>query len=822
MAENESVVGPAEVAIRGQIKRTDSGALKAPDNIINSLSAARALYVKFRGEHLKRVALYAAIEGLVSGNPPYNPADLAAAGLGHIANFNTLEGRSVVERSCLAYFNLTNESRFIAKFTILDDSREARSAEDIISIEFDRIVRKWPAFYTQMNTLAEQLVKFGVSPVLWPDERDWRWRTIELSKFYIADQAQCDMDKITALCVESYFTAQELWGAYEETVKKKDTSKWPWDAKALEELLFAVANTFAKQTYNIVDFFDMQKRLQNGDLSYDVIFTDSIPLVSLFYREYDGKWSHYMFHRTVGVTGFPYSVDRQYDSLDEALVIFTASPGEYTIHSNRGVGHRAFSMCQAIMMNDCSTVDGSRWASSPILKGTGISSTDVSQIRFTPGSPINIGSAELQQNQMGANLQQQVYVSQYLRQVMNANIANSGDDPGIPDRNKGSLSAPEVAKTSFKEFGVLKNNVCWYYNFLDTLYQTMVKKMLRAKPGWPMYEWTRYFINRCIAQGVPEEIFSMKNLSPWGMPEKLEVAASRVAGDGSILGRLMGLERISPIAGDFGPKEAREYKRQLVSAALGKEQVGAFLPDENDTDSGAGGSTIANLENNDMRQGNAALMSLDNDHKAHFATHMALATDTIQAIKQQQMDVVQADKIFSVLVPHLQEHFGAAARSPFARVWTEKHKRGLDQIVQYATLNRKNAEKEIEAQIRRQQEQAQQTQQVMSDEQIKNMKAQGDERRADYKVNSQVERAKEASDTRAEVQRKSAQAAAENKRLEIQLKHSNDVVKTNNENAVDSLEASREKLSTMIGEGGPGPADLPVSKPIPEKSSNIY
>lgn len=811
MAEDQSVVGPAEVTIRGQITRTDNGTLKAPDNIIKNLTSARAVYNKVRNEHLKRITLYAAIEGLIAGNPPYDPAELAANGLGHIANFNTLEGRSTFERSCLAYWNLLNEAEFIAKFSILDEDPEARRFEDIMSVEFDRVIRKWPGFYTQMSTLSAQIVKFGISPAFWPDEKDWKWRTIELSKFYIADQVQCDTDMITYVCVESYYTAQYLFSVYEEYKNQQDDPNCPWNTEALAEILFALANTMAKQTFNIVDFFDMQKRLQNGDIGYDVIFTDSIPLVSLFYKEYEGGFSHYMFHRTFGVSAFPYSVDRQYDSLDEALVIFTASPGEHTIHSNRGVGHRMFSICQALMMNDCSTLDCSRWASTPMFQGSSLSGVDPQQIRFTPGVPCHIGSAQFVQNTMGANLEQQVYVSQYMRQNLFSNLANSGEDPGLPDRNQGSKSSEEIKGKSFREFNVLKNNIAWFYNNADTLFRTVVKKMLRSKDSYPGYEFVKYWKDRCIAQGVPEWLFEMKDLSPWGLPKMLDVKASRVAGDGSTLGRIMGLDLLTPIMGDFGPREAREYKRQYISAALGKDQVGAFMQNADDADNEAGGASLAGVENIAMKQGESPVFSLDNDQRAHFATHMALATDTINLIQQQQMDPLGADKIFSVLVPHIQQHFNAAARSPFSQKFAMDHKNSLAQIVQYATLNRKNAEKQLQADIKKQQEQQAATQQVLSDEELKNLKAQGDERRADFKVQSQVERAKEANVTRGQVTREKAQMDAQNDRVKIQLKHGNDTIATQAK-VQNTLEESRATLAKMNAEGGPGPSDLNVTR----------
>jgi hypothetical protein len=802
MAERlDAIIGMRD-AIRGQITPEGDGSITPPTNIIKTITAARSVYYKYRTEHVKRIQLYALIEGLIAGNPPYNQGDLMKHGLSHIANFNTLDGRSLYERSALAYWNLINEAETIAKFTIRDPAPEARAMEDIMSKEWDTVVRRWPSFNTLMNTNSAQLVKFGISPVLWPDERDWRWRVIELSKFFIPDQAQSDIEMITAVCVESMFTAQYLFEVY-EAFKDVDIDKSPWNCKELAAILLHIANSFAKTSYEFIDFMDLQKRLQNGDIGYDALFTDSIRIVSLFYKEYEGKFSHYMFHRTFDAGDFLYFADRQYGSLNEALVVFTASPGEYTIHSNRGLGHKIFPISQATMQLDCSIVDAARWASTPLLRGVATGSRDFEQIRFYPGVPTNIGTAEFVQNNMGANINQLVGASQYLNQKVQFNTANSGDDPGTPDRDKGSISPTQARMQSYKEFSVLKNNIAHYYSQQDNVFQNMVIKMLLSKKGYPGYEYAKEWKDRCLEQGVPKEVFDMGKLTPWGMPRQLQVKASRVAGDGSTLARIMGLQELMNIAGDFGPRESKEFKRQWIMATMGVEYVDTFLQGANTSDETAGGASLAGVENNGMQNGQSPIFSPDNEHKSHFAIHMALATHSIEAIQQQQLDPVAADKVFTVLIPHLQEHYQAAARSPFSQVFVAQNKKPLGQVVQYATLNRKNAEAMLKAQIAKAEEEKAQTQATMNEEQRKDVKLQGDERRANYKVESQVARASEANSTRAEVMKEKVQKDADVNREKILLDAENKKI----ENQSKALIDMRKQLNDMSGQT-PAPADM--------------
>lgn len=82
---------------RNPMLQDGQGNLDAPKTVIPSVRVARGLYYKFRSDHLKRIQLYAAIEGLIAGNPPYDPVELARSGLGHIANFNNLDARSFLK-----------------------------------------------------------------------------------------------------------------------------------------------------------------------------------------------------------------------------------------------------------------------------------------------------------------------------------------------------------------------------------------------------------------------------------------------------------------------------------------------------------------------------------------------------------------------------------------------------------------------------------------------------------------------------------------------------------------------------------------------------
>lgn len=807
MAESMEITVGAADNLRGQIVPDGTGGLIEPFEIMSSIHAARAFYYKVRQEHLKRINTMSQIEGMISGNPPYNPYELKKLGLSHIANFNTMEPRSLYKRTALCFWNLINEAESLITFELKYPGMRGRSPElvkwqDIMAKNWTELVKEnWSSFIVQMSTLTAQLVKFGVSPIVFHDERDWRWRTVEYSKFFVPDQTQCDLELLTSVAIESNFTVQYLFDVYKNEVNKKN-KKSPWNLNEIKNLLLHIANSYIKSTYtDYIDMFELQRRYENGDINLDAMFSDSVRLISIYYLEYDKTISHYMFHRVYDSGECIFQLPHQYKlGMFEAINIFTSSPGEWTIHSNRGLGHEFFSIMQAVMQNDCSVMDMCKWASTPMLKTTAVGNADLQAIRFTPGAPVVLGQAEWQQNNLGANITQVVSASQYLSAKALTNTANSGEDPSMPDADQGSISAVQAKMRSWKEFNVLKNIVAHFYSQLDPVYRNMVAKMLASKPGYPGYETAYEWKQRCIEDGVPKEIFDYNPPESFLLPRHIRAKATRVAGDGSTLARLMGLEAISPYMAASGPKQQREFMRQLVTAAMGADQVNAFVRPEEESDETSGGASLAALENNSMQNGQSPLFSMENEQRAHFATHMALATHTIQSIAMQKLDPIVADKVFTVLVPHLAEHFEALKKSPFDQSFIEQNKKNFGQVVEYSKLNRGKAEAMLQAQVRRQQEQEAAAQQTMGDEARKNMAAQGDKARADFKVQSQVQRAKDANQTRAEIAREKVQKDAENQKLKIQLDHSNKM----SENANADAETM---LADMVGEK-PNPSSI--------------
>ena len=769
--------------LRGKITRNSKGELVPPDNVIMSLTGAYTQYSILRQDHIARVDLYAALEGCCGGNSPFDQDELEANGLGHKANFNDFKFRSYIERGAQAYWNLLNGTDVFIKIWLNGKFPQLTRWASLMARNLSDVIKEWPDFFNNMNIMGMQLTKFGYCPVFWPHESSFQWEVVDVAKFLLPTQTQTLQSKLTNCCIEANYTIQELYNIYS---KMKDEPNSNWNKDALASFLIYKANTLLKNNVTpYTNFLEIQRLIDNRDVVTTQYFNDSVRLVNLYQEEFDGGISHYIFDRDrlatakfdatvavgLGENDFLFFADRQYKEIKDALIVLTASPGEWTVHGNLGIGQKTFAGTQATNMLSCTVFDMAIMSATPLVRTLATGGRDTNAIKFIPGVATDIGAAEFVQNQLGANINQIVLGTQFLTATMDQNAVNSGDDPSQPDKSQGSISPSQARSRDFKEFGVLKNSASHFYNQFDHVIKNMVIRLLKSNSGDPGYEYKKEWMDRCEEDGVPKELFDTAKIGFNGLPRQFRtIKASRIAGDGSTLARIMGLESLQPIAGTFNAKEMASYKQDYVEATLGPDYVETYASSEDQPDEQDGGASLAGVENFMLQQGAKPVFSIDNEQEAHAGTHMALLTQTVQALQQQQMSPIDANKIFMVAIPHEQEHIGAMEKAPLLyRGTLQKLVPVFNQILKLAELNKKNAEAMIQAAQKKQQEDAAKTNQVMADVQRKDMVAQHDMALSKEKQDAAIELHKQTAEQRGEIMRTSVEKDAENKRLKVQL-----------------------------------------------------
>lgn len=674
-----------------------NGKPEAPARSIPTAQAALAIYRRLRDNNLKRVGAYQKIQGMLDGNPPYNPAKMIKAGLTDMCNVNWKDGEALYRSAALAYWSLFNQVEFIAEFHVtleepkpgrnalgsgytpdafaerqeapnaernaelldsmqqtgMDEelmqqamertstgaaARKAASAQNaeygrILSEEWNRVIRSWPSFNRRMNFHQGELLKFGLNAIIWPDERDWRFTPVSVRDFVVPDETENDIERIDLICIEKSYSARYLWDVYE---KAKQNPKGAWNADVLGNLLVRLAHVSDQSPYmtDRVDPLLLQNRLRQGDLYYDAIYNDDIRLISIFVKEYDDdKFSHIMIHPELMLEDFLYFNYKQYTNISEAFTYFTFSPGEEKLHSNKGLGHSIFAAVEAITQLDCSLLDQAKRGGSLLLRSNPGRGADDRQVKFAPGGIVDIGECEVAQNTLGANVQAIAETSQYFRRKILENNNISGFDASTADRNVQQATVVQMQVS--REARIQRNVISHYYDGLDRFFREIVRKMLHSKPSYPGYEYVKSWKNACIKRGVPEEVFEIGDeRTPDGLPVHLNVSATRSAGSGSQAADIMEMQLIMSLLPQLGERGRIAAMQDYIAAARGWRYKDRYMPVEDRDDQPTGHDTIASLENNQLSDGKQVIVSPDNNHLIHAQNHIRMMQEWMQMYQQ--------------------------------------------------------------------------------------------------------------------------------------------------------------------------------------------
>lgn len=795
----------------------ENGDIEAPDNVFMNASAAWQQYTAMRLEHLDRIEVYAGVDGMLGGNPPYDEDELESAGLGHITNFNNFKARSSYEREGQGLWSLINSTEVLIKVVLSDQTIPGGSEfAEKIARNFSDVVKEISDFNINWNLVGSALTKVGWSPVTFSHEKSPLWDVVDVSKFFVPAQTETKLSKLTSCAIDVPHTVQELYQIY-----KKADEKGPWNKEVLGQFLVNHANTYANNSNSpLISMDQLQSFINNNDTTIRSYFTDIVRITHMYQTEYDGKITHMIISPDMfsdvktednDKVDFMYWFDRQYKKMEEVVIIFTATPGEKTIHGNLGAGQKMFAGSQAVNMLDCGMVDTAKMSGTPIVRTLAAGGREAAPIRFYPGVATDIGAAELIPNNLGANLQPSIAVAQYITATLEKNAVNSGSDPGTPDANQGSIAPSNARYRAIKENSVLRNNVQHVYNVFDKVIAIMFTRFLSCPEGVPGYEYAKEFRDRCTQDGVPPFLMDYAKPGLHGIPKQFRsVKASRVAGDGSTVARIIGLEGLGPIMGTFNQEQMTAFKKETVSATMGVDYISTFVSDSGDDPETSAGHSLAVVENGLMTLGQPAGFSPDDAQGPHAETHLALITNTVQQIQQQQMSPIDGDKLLDLVIPHEVQHVQQMQKSPqFYTQILNAIDKPLKQAIQFAQLNKRNADAMRKAAQDKAQQDAAATNESQSKIQRLNNESQAKIQLDNTKVEAQNARADKANDTRAQIMTKKVEkdAAIKEKKVELDAKIKQDA--TVKGAAQDKL--AHESASQLQAELAQSAGDTPSS-----------
>lgn len=685
-----------------------------PVQMFKVQSDAMAAHKAMRSSHAKRSFKYRQIAGMFNGEPPYDPTKLAKANFPH-ANVNWKDSAAIHESVATTYWGLFNDVGTVAQFTLQDigDPSDAAEHARIMGEEFDKVLREWQSFLPLMAQHQSQLIKYGASFLVWPDERNWKFDIQDVFHVLFPEGTRNRLDAYSLFAFEHVYTFHELWTIHETYTGSE------WDKPALAAFLYASVKkgvvtgvpddnrVFSGENWGLV-----AQSIRNGDLGLDQLFNQDVTLVMMLVKEFSGKVSRLIFPTNSTAGGnYLYEGREQYEDFSQAMCSFTWNPGEETLHGSKGLGHEIFNLIEAITKLDCGLYDSAKMSGTVLVSTSGRTGIDAKRLKFNPGGIVDIGEAKFEQNLMGSNVSGLVGVSQYFQGKMERNVGMYAVGAGS-DVNGNAMSATEAGIRARRTASVQKSLIAHYQNCLDHLFREIVAKMLTCKDGHPGYEEVELWKERCMKRGVPEAVFAStkENMGQNRLPRHLSVRATRAAGSGSQMADQLETRELMELLPVLGERGRRQAIQDRVAAIRGYHFVDRYLPPEDEAKLPGFQDQLAVLENNSMEDGEVCLVSPEDNHAVHAQRHRDRMKQIAEAFRAGNYDLLDADTAFEQLGPHFTRHLLYMERDSSRRSLVEGLKHEWAILANLADEVKHNANERRQAQMRQEQEAAMQAQ----------------------------------------------------------------------------------------------------------------
>jgi hypothetical protein len=634
--------------------------IKSSDNLISIAN-------KYIEQDEDAAYLRARAQALVNGEAPYDAEELKSKGLTHVVNANFGEANSIMEAALAPYIELQNGVPRIAN--VIMDSYEGDSNEDseIISEEFDWMLKEWNDHAYNMQLISREFVGDGVGVAMWPDERSIFWEPCGLKDFKVARDTKVSDESIEVAVVQRSMSVSEL---YNYIRNPKAAKALGWNLNAVKQAIWK-ASTKRDQWKNYTAHWeDFEREIKENDLYAGESAYHRAQLVYGYNKEFDGKFTQLIGSRDS--SDFLYERYSRYGDVNQCFVIFTYGVGQGTFHTIRGLKQKIYNQIQISNRVLCQAAQAAITSGLIQLQGDAEAIQDFQYIEVGPYTFIPSGLTPIQL-QPPAVATQGLPVYNLMSQVLQNNTGSYRSRQTTPEGQ--ARSATEVVQQARQEStlnaAALELFYTPYNKLLTEQYRRTVSPLLTAndKGGRLALE----FRKRCLRRGVSVE----------RMRQFLKVTAFRAMGDGSPVMTEMASKQLMELYSLMDEKGKENTLRSVIAgiSGVGWQKVNLFVSEKGprrtiDFD-------IANLENGNLRNGIQQMVHDSQNHAVHIEAHIPLMAEIIEAHRQQQMADEQAMAILRPAADHTTEHLVLFSNNSFRKQEVNELKRQLQNVTAY-------------------------------------------------------------------------------------------------------------------------------------------
>jgi hypothetical protein len=669
----------------------------APSSRIKNPDALHQVYLRLKQSDDVNARNRAEVDAMFDGASPWDDNVLRQAGMASRCNLNFGEAEFILEAALAGYIDLINSVENLISVKVREkDPQKKSDYEQIIAAGFTKMLREWDEFFPKYMLNANYFVKHGVSVTYWEDEYDWRWQVSKIGDFLLPRRTWAIEDAIEIAVSPRIMRAHELYSFIRDEERAEEIG---WDVDEVKKAI--MANTGAQSTYHITDWERYEEDLKNNDLFVAHGSGSEVRVIHGWVKEYDGTISHYISLADGSNDDFLYQKRGRFSKACDAFVTFTYGVGTNGFYQAiRGLGYKIFPHIQVSNRMRCQFVDGAMLSTSLLIQPE--SEEALENLAFEYLGPFSV-------LQSGVNI-----VDKQLPNIGQNAIPVLQDMTEQLQRRAGSYSAPTgnpspQERTKFEVQAQLQGSASLTTGAMNLFYEPWTrllrgafkratrKDYLSAERGG---QQVAAFKKYCTERGVPLDVL---------FNQIEEVNAVRAIGAGSDQLRLVAMDEMMQMLGQFDEQGKQNVLRDRLAVRVGYDQVDRYVPKQPDSRPVID-QKIAELENAAMAQGKQIQVSPSENHFVHAQVHISDIAQQAQALKQSQIDPQQAVTYYKAIAPHATQHMEQVAQDASRKQEYAQLKKTMQQA---GEIFEQTSEK-VQAQQAQQAQSAQQPQQTGS------------------------------------------------------------------------------------------------------------
>lgn len=610
-----------------------------PVNRIETYEEALKEYERAVLPHIESAQVWARIDKLFSGVPPFNPQKLREHGQSHVVNADFGDARRKLQKALSAYYNIFYKNKHLADIHVQMSKGLLKQLGEGVSLE-DSSLQEWSQIITEEWTYSKrvswkkkflgfitshlkQLMLYGVNHIFFPYDDNPLPESGSIYSHYSTRDSYVDTDKNDVHIVKHEFSLFELIRYY-----NTDTTGH-WNKDALAELLiqklqeFELSSTDEDTTDQVSYLERTLERLKSHEGVANDFYNGKVEVATLFVKEFevDGKKegiSHIIFtpHDTVSEPIF--FKDRAYPKMSEVILISTLLPDVDKIHEAKGIGHINYGPLLELAKMKCNVATNIKLSGTTFFKTEAASVQDLRKVVLPIGGvavvPEKFNTVQTNTNLAAKNILEGV---KYFENDLDKNSLFLLNPSSSDEAPVGTIQ--QRAKESVE---MQQNNLAHYTaTTLDQLYTLIFKKELQFQDKKNIGGLiAKEFIQRCIGRGVPKELFEYKDINEiTGLPSWFRLNAYQGVGTGSQIGDSLKIQEAYTfgIPQKLKTRGAQVFKELEVAAVFGQEFVDKLYPAADNADEPTNMAHFASIAANQLEEGKVVQFSPDLDHEVY-------------------------------------------------------------------------------------------------------------------------------------------------------------------------------------------------------------